>query len=62
MIKTTKAAEIAGLRAMLVHAKDEAAMKFYGRYGFDASTTNPHNMVLPLKDLRRIVARLGPGV
>ena len=34
LLRTLQAAEIAGLRAMIVHAKDDAAKRFYETFGF----------------------------
>ena len=34
ILRTLQAAEIAGLKLLLVHAKDEAAADFYRKYGF----------------------------
>jgi GNAT superfamily N-acetyltransferase len=38
---TTTLARSAGIRALLVHAKDEAAARFYGKYGFVQSPLDP---------------------
>lgn len=62
MVRTSRAAQIAGLRALLVHAKDEDAQRFYAGHGFDPSATDPHHMFLPLKDLRAIISRANPSV
>lgn len=35
LIRTLAAADIAGLRAVIVDAKDESARRFYQRYGFE---------------------------
>jgi GNAT superfamily N-acetyltransferase len=48
VLRTLQAAEIAGIRAILVHAKDEAARSFYERSGFLLSPIDP----LTLKDAR----------
>jgi GNAT superfamily N-acetyltransferase len=56
LLRTLQAAEIAGLRAVLVHAKDEDARRFYIRFGFEPSPTDSFHLMLLLKDLRRIVA------
>ena len=39
--RTGEAAKIAGIRALLVHAKDEGAADFYKRFGFLASPIDP---------------------
>ena len=50
ILRTLQAAEIAGIRAILVHAKDENAQRFYERLGFLASPANPRTLTLPLQD------------
>ena len=37
LLRTIQAAEIAGLRAILVHAKDDSAKRFYEKFGFEIS-------------------------
>ncbi len=56
LLRTLQAAEIAGLRAVLVHAKDENARRFYGQFGFGSSPVERFHLMLLLKDLRKIVA------
>jgi predicted N-acetyltransferase YhbS len=41
VLRTLQAADIAGIRAILVHAKDEAARSFYERSGFLPSPIDP---------------------
>ena len=48
IVRTLQAAEIAGIRAILVHALDNNAADFYRRYGFIASPINPLTLMLPL--------------
>jgi GNAT superfamily N-acetyltransferase len=50
ILRTLQAAEIAGIRAILVHAKDENAKRFYERLGFLASPASPRTLALPLRD------------
>lgn len=50
--RTLQAADIAGLRALLVHAKDQNAVLFYKRFGFLRSPTEAFHLALPLKDMR----------
>ncbi|MDR2573822.1 MAG: GNAT family N-acetyltransferase [Desulfovibrio sp.] len=52
LLRTLQAADIAGVRAMLVHAKDDAARQWYLRWEFEASPTNPLHLFLLLKDMR----------
>lgn len=52
MLRTLQAAEIAGIRAMAVHAKDDAAKAFYERFDFVPSPSDPYHLFLLLKDVR----------
>jgi GNAT superfamily N-acetyltransferase len=52
MLRTLQAAEIAGLRAILVHAKDDEARAFYEHFDFVASPTDPYHLMLLIKDVR----------
>lgn len=51
VLRTMQAAEIAGIRALLVHALDERAAKFYERAGFTVSPVRAltYFLVLPVK-------------
>jgi GNAT superfamily N-acetyltransferase len=53
MRRTMQAADIAGIRAFAVHAKDEAASAFYQHFNFVPSPTDPLHLFLLVKDLRR---------
>jgi GNAT superfamily N-acetyltransferase len=53
MRRTLQAADIAGIRAFAVHAKDDAARAFYEHFGFAQSPTDPHHLFLLIKDIRR---------
>jgi hypothetical protein len=55
MLRTLQAAEIAGIRAFAVHAKDEDAQQFYQHFDFVPSRTDPMHLFILLKDIRRIV-------
>ncbi len=52
MLRTVQAADIAGLRAILVQAKDDEARAFYEHFDFVASPTDPYHLMLLLKDVR----------
>lgn len=54
MRRTLQAADIAGIRAFSVHAKDESARSFYEHFGFIPSPVDPLHLFVLLKDLRRI--------
>jgi GNAT superfamily N-acetyltransferase len=56
IVRVLTAAEGVGVRALLVHAKDEAARAFYERYDFAPLPSYPMHLVLLLKDARRIVS------
>lgn len=49
------AAGIVGVRAVLVHAIDEAARRFYLHFGFEESPVDPYQLLLLLKDLRKAI-------
>ena len=51
LLRTIQAAEIAGLRAMLVHAKDDAAKRFYEKFGFEPSPIDAFHLFLRLSDI-----------
>ena len=48
MLRTLKAAEIAGVRALLVHALDSDAAGFYRHLGFLDSPVDPLVLALPI--------------
>ena len=50
--RTLSAADIAGIRALAVHAKDDDARAFYLHFGFSPSPTDPLHLFVLLKDLR----------
>lgn len=52
--RTLRAADIAGIRALTVHAKDDEARSWYDRFQFAASPTNPLHLYALTKDLRRL--------
>ena len=51
LLRTILAAEIAGLRAMLVHAKNDSARHFYEKFGFEPSPIDPYHLLLRLSDI-----------
>lgn len=57
LLRTLSAAEIAGLRAVVVDAKNDGAKRFYERFGFEAFPGNPYRLNLILKDFRAILNR-----
>jgi GNAT superfamily N-acetyltransferase len=55
VLRTMQAAEIAGIRALAVHAKDEQARRYYEQFDFAASPADPLHLLVLLKDIRRRV-------
>jgi GNAT superfamily N-acetyltransferase len=56
MRRTLQAADIAGIRAFAVHAKDDQARSFYEKFDFVPSPTDPMHLFVLLKDVRRTVS------
>ena len=55
LLRTAQAADIAGIRALLVHAKDDEAKAFYEHFDFEPSPTDPYHLLLLIKDVQRLV-------
>lgn len=56
ILRTLQAAEIAGIRAILIHAISEDAKQFYEKCGFTASPIDPMTLMVKVKDA---IASLG---
>lgn len=56
LLRTAQAADIAGIRCLLVHAKDEAARRWYESWEFESSPTDLCHLFLMLKDLKALLA------
>ena len=54
--RTAQAADIAGIRALLVHAKDEQARQWYRNWEFEPSATDSFHLFLLMKDLKALIA------
>ncbi|MEU4163808.1 GNAT family N-acetyltransferase [Actinoplanes sp. NPDC026670] len=55
--RIASAAEVIGVRAVLIHCETEAARDFYLRLAkFEPSPTDPMHLLLLMKDLRRALA------
>ena len=52
MQRTVQAADIAGIRAFAVHAKDDEAKSFYEHFGFTPLPSDPYHLFRLLKDIR----------
>jgi predicted N-acetyltransferase YhbS len=55
VLRTLSAAEIAGLRALVVHAKDDSTRGFYERFDFVPSPSDPLHLFVLIKDLKRLM-------
>ncbi|WP_343293459.1 GNAT family N-acetyltransferase [Vandammella animalimorsus] len=55
LLRTAQAADIAGIRCLLVHAKDDAARRWYESWEFEPSPTDPYHLWLLLKDLKAML-------
>ena len=55
LLRTAQAAEIAGIRALLVHAKDDEARAWYEQFDFEPSPSDPYHLFLLMKDLRALL-------
>jgi hypothetical protein len=53
--RTLVIAEQAGIRAILTHPIDEDAARFHTRFGFIASPLRQQQLLLLLKDARKIL-------
>jgi predicted N-acetyltransferase YhbS len=50
--RSVSAAEIVGVRALLVHSLHDQARAFYLKFGFEPSPTDPLHLLLLIKDAR----------
>lgn len=55
LTRIEEAADIVGVRAVLVHAIDDAAKRFYLHFNFEESPVDPYQLLLLLKDLRKAI-------
>jgi GNAT superfamily N-acetyltransferase len=58
VLRTLQAAEIAGIRAILVSAISPEAKKFYERLGFVTSTANPQTLMITVTEAATVLAQL----
>jgi GNAT superfamily N-acetyltransferase len=56
LLRTEHAAQIAGIRAVLLHAISEDAKRFYKHHGFAESPIDPMIMMMTLDDLRKTLS------
>jgi GNAT superfamily N-acetyltransferase len=53
MRRALSASDAVGMRVLLVHALDDNARDFYERWGFEPSPTDPLNLQMLFKDIRK---------
>ncbi|WP_046315019.1 GNAT family N-acetyltransferase [Mycobacterium sp. UM_Kg1] len=53
--RSVAAAEIIGVRALLVHALHEQARTFYAHFDFEPSPTDPLHLFLSIQDARALI-------
>jgi len=58
LLRAVAAADIGGLRAVLVHAIDEEARSFYRRFGFEDSLAEPLHLMILIDEIH---AEMPPG-
>lgn len=58
LLRTEQAADILGIRAVLVHAIDHQARAFYKKFDFDPCPDDELHLRLLMKDLRKMLAKL----
>ena len=59
VLRTLQAAEIAGIRAILVNAISANAKGFYERYGFISSPVHPQTLMITVTEAARMLALFG---
>jgi GNAT superfamily N-acetyltransferase len=57
LLRTMQAAELGGIRAILVHAISEEAKRFYERHGFVESPIDPMTLMIAIADATRALGR-----
>ena len=57
LLRTAQAADIAVIRALLVHVKDEPARQWYFNWEFEPSPSDPFYLFLLMKDMKAMVGK-----
>jgi predicted N-acetyltransferase YhbS len=58
--RSVAAASIIGVRAILVHALNDQARKFYAHLGFEPSPTDALHLLLTMNDARSLIGEQRP--
>jgi GNAT superfamily N-acetyltransferase len=56
--RALQVADIVGVRSLAVHAKDDAAARFYRHFGFMPSPTDSRHLFMLMKDIRAVGGQL----
>jgi hypothetical protein len=56
LLRTAQAADIAGIRCLVVHAKDDAARQWCTSWEFEPSPTDAYHLYWLPKDIKALVA------
>ena len=59
LLKILEASRVIGIRAVLVHAKNQRGADFYAKYGFIPSPIDSFHMMLMMKDVIKSVESFG---
>jgi hypothetical protein len=51
LLRITKASDVVGARAVIVHAVDQESVPFYARYGFRSFPTNNQTLFLTIDEI-----------
>ena len=57
LLRTLQVSDIVGIRALIVHAKNDTARQWFAGWEFEPSPTDPLHLFLILKDLKAIVGK-----
>ena len=57
ILRSVEAADIIGVRAVLVHALNDTARAFSAHFDFESSPTDPLHLLLLIKDARTAIGR-----
>lgn len=55
LLRTAQAADIAGIRCLRVHAKDDDARRWYESWDMEPSLTDPYHLFLLKKDIEALL-------
>jgi len=55
ILRVVQAAELGGIRAILVHAISEDAKRFYERHGFVAAPIDPMTLMITIADAKKVL-------